>query len=59
MPNSRTLEWINVYSRNDIVSGNLKFYDLPGYQGPPVSDVAIQNVKDKDAVVPLIGVLEE
>lgn len=45
----------DVYSRNDIVSGLLKFYDLPGYQNPPVPAVAIQNVKDRDAAVPLMA----
>jgi hypothetical protein len=28
-PAARTIPWINVYSPNDIVSGHLKFYDLP------------------------------
>jgi hypothetical protein len=51
----RQFKWINVYSRNDIVSGLLKFYDLPGYQDPPVPEVAVQNVKDRDAAVPLMA----
>jgi hypothetical protein len=51
----RKFKWINVYSRNDIVSGLLKFYDLPGYQEPPVPEVAVQNVKDRDAAVPLMA----
>jgi succinate dehydrogenase hydrophobic anchor subunit len=51
----RKFKWINVYSRNDIVSGLLKFYDLPGYQDPPVPEVAVQNVKDRDAAVPLMA----
>jgi hypothetical protein len=54
-PKFRKLKWINVYSRNDIVSGDLKFYDLPGYQDDPVPDVAVQNVKDRDAAVPLMA----
>ena len=54
-PKFRKLKWINVYSRNDIVSGDLKFYDLPGYQDDPVPDVAVQNVKDRDAAVPLVA----
>jgi hypothetical protein len=54
-PKFRKLKWINVYSRNDIVSGDLKFYDLPGYQDDPVPDIAVQNVKDRDAVVPLVA----
>jgi hypothetical protein len=51
----RKFKWINVYSRNDIVSGLLKFYDLPGYQDPTVPEVAVQNVKDRDAAVPLMA----
>ena len=35
-PKFRKFKWINVFSRNDIVSGHLKFYDLPGYQDDPV-----------------------
>jgi hypothetical protein len=54
-PKFRKFKWINVYSRNDIVSGLLKFYDLPGYQNPPVPAVAVQNVKDRDAAVPLMA----
>ena len=54
-PKFRKLKWINVYSRNDIVSGDLKFYDLPGYQDDPVPDVAVQNVKDRDAAVPIVA----
>jgi hypothetical protein len=51
----RKLKWVNVYSRNDIVSGDLKFYDLPGYQDDPVPAVAVQNIKDRDAAVPLVA----
>ncbi len=51
----RKLNWINVYSRNDIISGPLTFYDLPGYQNPPVPPQAIRNEIDKDAAVPLIA----
>lgn len=54
-PKFRKFKWINVYSRNDIVSGLLKFYDLPGYQNPPVPAVAVQNAKDRDAAVPLMA----
>lgn len=59
-PKFRKLTWINVYSWNDIISGKLKFYDLPGYQDPKPEDpevpaAAIRNVKDPDAVVPLVA----
>jgi hypothetical protein len=51
----RELKWINVYSRNDIISGKLKFYDLPGFQDDPVPPEAVQNIIDKDASVPLVA----
>ena len=59
-PKFRKLKWINVYSRNDIISGKLEFYDLPGFQNPkpgdpPVPDAAIKNVIDKDAAVPVVA----
>jgi hypothetical protein len=54
-PKFRKFKWINVFSRNDIVSGHLKFYDLPGYQDDPVPPVAVQNIKDRDAAVRLVA----
>jgi hypothetical protein len=54
-PKFRKLKWINVFSRNDIVSGHLNFFDLPGYQDDPVPEVAVQNIKDRDAAVPLVA----
>jgi hypothetical protein len=50
-PKFRKLAWINVYSPNDIVSGSLKFYDLPGLVKPP----AVTNIADPDAFVPLVA----
>jgi hypothetical protein len=50
-PKFRKLAWINVYSPNDIVSGSLKFYDLPGLTTFP----AVANVLDPDAFVPLVA----
>jgi hypothetical protein len=47
----RKFPWINVYSRSDIISGSLKFYDVPGIAIPP----GVQNLPDKDAVVPLVA----
>ncbi|HEY1424964.1 MAG TPA: hypothetical protein VGF20_16040, partial [Candidatus Acidoferrum sp.] len=47
----RTFPWINVYSRSDIISGSLKFYDVPGIAIPP----GVQNLTDQDAVVPLVA----
>jgi hypothetical protein len=52
----RKFKWINVFSRNDIISGRLKFFDLPGMQElVPLPDVAVHNVVDKDASVPLVA----
>jgi hypothetical protein len=50
-PKFRKLAWINVYSPNDIVSGRLQFYDLPGFQVFP----AVTNIPDPDAFVPLVA----
>ena len=50
-PKFRKLAWINVYSPNDIVSGSLKFYDLPGLEVFP----AVTNIPDPDACVPLVA----
>ncbi len=62
-PKFRKLNWINVYSHNDIISGALKFYDLPGFQdpappgstGPWPPREAVRNVIDKDAAVPIMA----
>jgi len=53
-PKFRKLKWINVHSWNDIISGPLSFYDLPGLQKQrPLPRFAIENIIDKDAAVPL------
>ncbi|MGB8836345.1 MAG: hypothetical protein WCC67_06350, partial [Candidatus Acidiferrales bacterium] len=45
-----------VYSRNDIISGKLTFYDLPRMQNPQeIPPQAVHNVVDKDASIPLIA----
>ena len=52
----RKFKWINVFSRNDIISGPLEFYDLPGMLGlVPLPNVAVHNVVDRDAAVPLVA----
>jgi len=52
----RKFKWINVFSRNDIISGPLEFYDLPGMLGlAPLPNVAVHNVVDRDATVPLVA----
>ncbi len=45
----RTFPRVNIYSRNDIVSGSLQFYDLPG----TTCKYKVENIPDPDAVVPL------
>jgi hypothetical protein len=57
-PKFRKLKWINVYSRNDIISGPLEFYDLPGFEDLPDAQrpvEAVENVRDKDAAVPIVA----
>jgi hypothetical protein len=56
---SRRFPWINVFSRCDIISGRLKFYDVfpPGSAVPPAI-YPVDNVADPDAVVPLIAHVE-
>ena len=50
----RTFPWVNIYSRNDIVSGSLQFYDLPG----TTCKYKVENIPDPDAVVPLAAHLD-
>ncbi len=58
-PKFRKFRWINVYSRNDIISGKLTFYDLPGMQAPQeLPPEAVHNVVDKDASIPLLAHVE-
>jgi len=55
----RKFPWINIYSRNDIVSGDLQFYDLRSMRdsrgGSPLPAKAVRNLVDKDACVPLVA----
>ena len=51
-----TFKWINVHSGNDIISGPLTLYDVPGMQEKNnPSSFAIKNVIDKDAAVPIVA----
>ena len=53
------IEWVNVFSRNDIVSGSLDFYQFP--DPPPAGAPAVRpvlNVKDEDALIPLVAHVE-
>jgi len=57
--NSRRFPWINVFSRSDIISGRLKFYEVyPPGSAVPRADFPLDNVPDPDAVVPLIAHVE-
>jgi hypothetical protein len=40
-------EWVNVYSRKDLISGSLEYYDWH----PAATDSAVRNVKDTEASV--------
>jgi len=50
----RDINWINVYSPRDVISGSLEFYDndrAPGY----TEARRVQNIEDKDALIPLVA----
>jgi hypothetical protein len=52
----RKFKWINVFSRNDIISGDLIFYDLNCFQKlDPVPERAVHNMVDEDAFIPLVA----
>jgi hypothetical protein len=47
------IDWLNIYSPQDWISGSLEFYDNPGW---PVGDPrAVRNLPDLDAVTPLLA----
>ena len=53
------IEWVNVYSGNDIISGPLKFYEFPTPLPKDAKQVRkVVNVKDEDALVPLVAHVE-
>jgi hypothetical protein len=53
------IEWVNVYSRNDIISGSLDFYQFSEPLPQGLQQVRkVVNVKDKDALVPLVAHVE-
>ncbi len=52
----REFPWINVFSRSDIICGELKFYDVnPPDSASPAARFSVQNIPDPDAIVPLIA----
>lgn len=50
----RTIKWINIHAKRDIVSGPLNFYDVPDTPCPP----GVINLVDADALVPLVAHVE-
>jgi hypothetical protein len=50
----KEIPWVNVYSRNDIISGKLKLYDFPDGHNPGGAQT-VQHVKDPNAIVPLVA----
>jgi len=53
------IEWVNVYSRNDIISGSLDFYQFSEPLPEGLQQVRkVVNVRDKDALVPLVAHVE-
>lgn len=56
--NRSSIHWVNIYSGNDIISGELNFYELPkavrtGNNDP--QDVRVKNLADPQAVTPLLA----
>jgi len=56
----RKFPWINIYSRNDIVSGKVELYDLPPRGQTEETQALIrkhgvQRLRDVDAIVPLVA----
>jgi len=50
---------VNVYSRNDIISGALNFYEFSTPLPAGVTQVrTVDNQKDEDALVPLVAHVE-
>ena len=48
----RTFDWINVYSRRDVISNPLLYYDPPASAGI-TGECAVDNLEDPDALIPL------
>ena len=40
------LTWINLWAPKDVISGELDYYDLPEYYGPPNNPLRVRNVQD-------------
>jgi len=55
-PGFRTFPWVNIWSPQDIFSGELNFYDPPPPHGPGPNPV--DNIEDKDATTLLLAHVE-
>jgi hypothetical protein len=67
---NRPEEWVNLYSKSDIISGALEFYDRPDKHNaggevqfqdphkPPEMDKPVKNLRDPDARTPLAAHVE-
>lgn len=53
----RPFEWINIHSDRDLISNDLRYYDLPG-GASPAGALPIRNEKDPDALIPLAAHIE-
>jgi hypothetical protein len=51
MSRVETLTWVNIWSRMDIISGSLDYYDDPAM--PPDLPQHVQNIVDPKANIPL------
>jgi len=54
----RPAQWVNIYSREDWVSGPLEFYDDPEDQDTGHQAKQVQNLADPDATTPLAAHVE-
>ncbi len=52
----RTMPWVNLYARRDIISGALDFFDDPEVPAGTVNKV--DSEKDPDALIPLVAHVE-
>ncbi|MDP9049163.1 MAG: hypothetical protein M3O31_00350 [Acidobacteriota bacterium] len=51
----RPFPWVNLYSKKDIVSGNLQYYDTPSMDVRPVGYNPVQNAIDPAARTPILA----
>lgn len=54
-----SIPWVNVFSKNDIICGDLDFYDpAKNSPNPPRKIKPVENVPDPDALIPLLAHVE-